>query len=160
EGALVNVEFFDVLGVRPFAGRFFIPEEDIDGRDRVIVLSHGFWRTRLGAAPGVVGSALVLNGTPHVVVGITPPDFEDPRLGGARFGDPQVWRPLGLNGLSQGGGPSRGSSSYTGVARLRQDVAIAAANAELASISRALEAEYPAENRDVGMTAVSLHESI
>jgi putative ABC transport system permease protein len=160
DGALVNVEFFDVLGVRPFAGRFFIAEEDIDGRDRVVVLSHGFWRARFGGDARVVGTAVELNGNAHTIVGIAPADFEDPRLGGARFGEPQVWRPLGMNGLPDGEGPSRSGSSYTAVARLETGVGIAAANAELASLSRALEAEYPEANREVGMTAVSLRESI
>jgi hypothetical protein len=86
DGAEVSSSFFDVLGARPHLGRFFLPAEDIDGNDRVVVLGYGLWRRKFGADAGIIGATLYLNGRPHVVVGIGPAGFEDPMLSGARWG--------------------------------------------------------------------------
>jgi len=160
DGALVSSSFFDVLGVRPYLGRFFLPPEDIDGNDRVVVLGYGLWQRKFGADPAVIGTTLSFNGSPHVVVGIGPPEFEDPMLSGARWGVPQVWRPLGLDGLSDGDMPSRGSHSYTGIARLRAGVALGRARAELEQISQRLEELYPESNTGEGIAPVPLRETI
>jgi putative ABC transport system permease protein len=160
DAAQVDAGFFEVLGVRPFAGRFFLSDEDEDGNDRVVVLSHGYWLRRFGGDGSIVGRTVVLNGTAHTVVGVTPSDFEDPRLSSTSWGAPAFWRPLGFGGVPDSLRPSRGSSSYVAVARLRPDATVAAARAELAALSRQLEGEYPEENEAVGMTAVPLRDSI
>ena len=54
-GALVSADFFDILGIAPAHGRLFLAEEDIDGRDRVVVLQHAFWQRKFGGDPTVVG---------------------------------------------------------------------------------------------------------
>jgi len=160
DAAQVNVEFFRVFGVSPALGRFFLPDEDVDGRDRVVVLSWGFWQRRFGGDPAIVGRAITLNGNPHVVVGVAPRDFEDPRLSGSAWGTPMLWRPLGYDGVSPDRQPSRGSSSFVAVARLNPGVTLERARAELAALSSGLEQQYAAENENVGMTAVSLGDAI
>ena len=160
DAALVSTPFFEVLGVKPALGRFFRPEEDIDGQDRVVVLSHGLWQRKFGGDPTIIGRAIDLNGNPHTVVGVAPRDFEDPKLSGARWGEPALWRPLGFGGISGDQLPSRGSSSYVAIGRLRPGITIEQARARIAAISRQLEEEYPAENAGVGMTVVPLRESI
>jgi putative ABC transport system permease protein len=158
--ALVNVEFFRVFGVEPELGRFFVPEEDIDGRDRVVVLSHGFWQSRLGGDPNVVGRTIELNGNPHTVVGVAGRDFEDPGLAATIIGAPELWRPLGYLGVPLEQQPNRGSSSFSAVARLRPGVTIERARDELDALSAALQREYAEQNDGVGMTAVVLRETI
>ncbi len=73
-GARVSANLFGMLGAFPQLGRTFTQEEDAPGR-QVTVLSHGLWEDRFGADPGIVGSKVLLDGTPYVVVGVMPPDF-------------------------------------------------------------------------------------
>ncbi len=76
-GELVSGNYFDVLGVRPYVGRLFTQEDDrVPGRERVVVLSFGFWQRGFGADPGIVGSVVHLNTTPMIVIGVTPPGFD------------------------------------------------------------------------------------
>ena len=67
--ALVSASFFDVFGIRALHGRTFVDGEDIPGRHRVVVLSHGLWQDRFGADPSVVGRTVVVNGVSGEVIG-------------------------------------------------------------------------------------------
>jgi predicted permease len=76
DGALVSGTFFDVLGLRPAAGRLFTADDDrTPGAHPVVVLTHGFWTRRFAADPKVVGLSMSVNGHPMTVVGIAPPGF-------------------------------------------------------------------------------------
>lgn len=160
DAAQVNASFFDVFGVPAAAGRYFLPLEDEGGHDNVVVLSWGLWQRRYGGDPAMVGSDIILNGNAYTVVGVAPRDFEDPRLSGASWDRPALWRPLGYVGVPEDEQPSRGSTSYVAVARLAPGVTIERAVAELESVSAGLEREFPEENDGVSMTAVPLRESI
>lgn len=160
DAAQVNSSFFEVFGVTPAAGRFFRRDEDVDGQDRVVVLSWGLWQSRWAGDPSIVGTDIDLNGIAHTVVGVAPREFEDPMLSGSSWDSPALWRPLGFEGLPADEQPSRGSSSYVAIARLADGVTLERAVAELESLSRALEAEFPDNNRDVGMTLMPIRESI
>src|SRR5580704_1321677 len=85
--ALVNVNFFDVLGVRPAIGRAFRPGEDQLGSDREVIFSNRFWQRRFGGDPNIVGAAIRLDDVDHVVAGIMPPQFDFPLAA-------EVWTPL------------------------------------------------------------------
>ena len=65
----------DVWGVTPVMGRTFASGEDTPGRDAVIVVSHAFWRNQLSAAQDVVGKIVSIDGRPHTIVGVLPPEF-------------------------------------------------------------------------------------
>ncbi|MDA8017743.1 MAG: ABC transporter permease [Thermoanaerobaculia bacterium] len=159
EGALVNTNYFDLLGGVPAAGRFFLPEEDVDGQDRVVVLEHGFWQLRYGGDPAIVGQTVVLNGRPHTVVGVAPAGFEDPNL--SDDGRPiALWRPLGYLGVTADRLPNRGSSSYVAIGRLAPGVRLEAAQAELATIAEQLEREHPSNNYGRGVVLLSLQEQL
>ena len=77
-GARVTRPFFEVLGVPPALGRGFLPEEDVPGGPRVVVLGHGLWQRRFGGRPDVVGRSITLNGEPYTIVGVAPPGFQYP----------------------------------------------------------------------------------
>src|SRR5215216_4259820 len=82
-GMRVSEGFFRVLGVYPGLGRGFSAEEDQPDGPRVAVISDGLWRRYFGAAPGVIGSLVELNGGNCMIVGVLPPDFRfqsDPDL--------------------------------------------------------------------------------
>jgi predicted permease len=75
-GNIVSGNYFSLLGVRPALGRFFLPEEDRTPLTHpVVVVSHAFWRTRLGADSAAVGRALLVNGRPYTLVGVAPEAF-------------------------------------------------------------------------------------
>ncbi|MEO8452809.1 MAG: ABC transporter permease [Gemmatimonadota bacterium] len=75
-GNMVSGNYFSVLGVRPALGRFFTPEEDRTPLTHpVLVVSHAFWRTRLGGDSGVVGRPVTVNGLRYTIVGVAPPAF-------------------------------------------------------------------------------------
>jgi len=89
-GAQVTRTFFEVFGVRLAHGRGFLPEEDVPGGPRVVVLSHGLWRSRFGGQPQAVGQSLIINGQPHTIVGVAPAGFRHPS-------DAALWTSLQLN---------------------------------------------------------------
>ena len=72
EGAAVTPGFFSLFGVRPLWGRTFLPEEDQLGNSQVAMLSHRLWMRRFGGSPAIVGGKIILEGSPHTVIGILP----------------------------------------------------------------------------------------
>src|SRR5581483_7776210 len=74
-GQSVTTAFFDVLGIRPIAGRTFVADDGHPQPD-VVIVGERFWRTHLGADPHAVGSRLTLDGTPTTIVGIVPASFQ------------------------------------------------------------------------------------
>jgi putative ABC transport system permease protein len=89
-GVRVTHSFFEVLGVPPALGRGFLPEEDVEGGPRVVVLSHGLWQRRFGGDPGVPGRSITLNSELYTIVGVAPPGFQFPA-------EAQLWTPLRLD---------------------------------------------------------------
>jgi predicted permease len=92
-GFRVTQSFFEVLGVQPELGRGFLPEEDVPGGPRVVVLGHELWQRRFGGSPDVVGRSISLGGEPYTVVGIAPRGFRYP-------GVAQLWVPMQLDPAS------------------------------------------------------------
>ena len=74
----VTAGLFPALGVEPEIGRLFRAGEDEPGSERVVILSHGLWRQRFGADPGIIGQELILNDQPTAVVGVMPAGFHHP----------------------------------------------------------------------------------
>ena len=89
-GSLVTGNFFDVLGVTPALGRFFVPEEDVAPvGSAVAVISDGFWRRHFGADPGVAGKQIRLDNRPFTIVGVAPRGFT-----GIDLGRIDMWIPV------------------------------------------------------------------
>lgn len=152
EGAEVTWEFFQVLGVKPAAGRFFLPEDESDTGIAPVVLEHGFWVRRFGADPDIIGRTLTLNDQQYSVVGVTGPGFEDPEL--SKFDHPVIWR-ISPRTFNIAGSP-RGSRQYTGIGRLAPGVSLSRAQAELDTLMRRLEARFPeaATDRRIRLTSL------
>ena len=75
-GELVSGNFFEVLGVRPWAGRFFTQEEDVTpGGHPVAVLSYQFWESRFNKDPNLIGKTILVNNHAVTVLGVAPPGF-------------------------------------------------------------------------------------
>jgi len=133
-GLRVSSDFFAVLGVKPFLGREFMPEEETAGRDRVVILSHGLWERRYGADRGIVGRPIRIDGESSIVVGVMPRGFEFQFLSPTR----ELWVPAGWTH----GDHDRGSNSFIAIARLKPGVAVAKANADIAAIHQQLAQQY------------------
>jgi predicted permease len=82
----VSKQFFDVLGVKPVLGKFFVPEEQQIGAPMAVVISHGLWTRQFGASPSAIGSTLRNGTTPMTVVGVLPAGQEFPA-------DDDIWYP-------------------------------------------------------------------
>ncbi|PYU08811.1 MAG: multidrug ABC transporter substrate-binding protein, partial [Acidobacteria bacterium] len=79
---MVSGTYFSVLGVRPFLGRLFTPDDDsVPSGHPYIVLNYDFWRTRFASDPGIVGKDLLLNNYKMTVVGVAQPGFDGVELG-------------------------------------------------------------------------------
>jgi len=151
-GATVDSGFFDVLGVRPARGRFFIAGEDKPGGDTIVVISYGLWQRKLGGRADVIGKPLMLDARPMTIVGIAPRDFEEPYLTDSTKRI-DVWTTNALD-LAQDAAP-RGSRSFAAIARIRDGVSLAQAGARVATVTARLRQQYP-ESKDHDITLVPL----
>ena len=140
---------FGVLGVQPLLGRSFTAEEATPGNERVVVLSHRLWNTRLGGRADVIGADVRLDGEAFRIVGVMPQAFAFPNA------DIDAWIPFAFT-PEQTTDAHRGQDFSNSIGRLRPGATIEALNAELdAIIQRNLEAgrlQYPAFVQDTGFT--------
>ena len=150
--AVVSGNFFEVLGAAPALGRGFTAEEEVSGKHRVVVLSHGLWQRRFGASPEALGQTLIIGGNPYTVVGVAPPGFKTPVMEKPA----QLWIPTVYN-LTQN---ARRSDYLDVVGRLKRGATIEQARAELSGIAARLAQEYPASNLGWDVKVVPLHERV
>jgi predicted permease len=91
QAAVVSSSYFPMLGLRPYLGRFFGPEEDsVPDRDSVAVLGYGLWQRIYGGDPGILGKTLLINGHSFGIIGIMPPSFHGVEIGGMPN---EIWLP-------------------------------------------------------------------
>jgi predicted permease len=134
-GSTVNANLFDTLGVHPALGRFFSPEQEAQGQDRVIVLSYGFWKEQFGGDPNIVGHTMMLDGMNRQIIGVAPaqvrfPDFET-----------QFWIPISFKAGDRF--DPWAPMDYQAIGRLQDGVMPNLAQAELRSFHREMLALFP-----------------
>jgi putative ABC transport system permease protein len=157
---IVTGNYFEVLGISPAVGSFFVPEEDrAPGANPAAVISYGLWQRRFGGTPGVIGREIRLSQATFTIVGVAPQGF----LGvNAVFG-PDVWLPSNMaeqvQGTAMRGALSdRGKPLFTGLGRLRPGITSAKAESDLRTIAASQAKEYPGPNagHSVALQAVSI----
>jgi putative ABC transport system permease protein len=158
---LVSANYFDLLGIRPAAGRLFRPDEDrIPGGNTVAVLSYPLAQRLFGRPDAAVGRAVNLNGMSYDVVGVAPANFK----GTLTFGDPNVaWVPLSMHaqvfaGIIEQFFNHRRFRIISTFGRLKPGVTDQQAAAELQTVAANLEAAYPGDNRGRGIELAPLSE--
>jgi putative ABC transport system permease protein len=148
-GALVSADFFEVLGVRAMLGRTFAAGDDEPGAPNIVVISEGMWRSRFGADPTAVGRSISIDGEPRTIVGIVH------QLPLRQKGDvyiPLVW--------TERDRAVRGNHNYFVIARLKSGVEVQTAQAEMTTISKRLEQQYPADDKGWGAVVLPLHDDM
>lgn len=151
--SLVTEGFFAALGVQPLIGRLLREGDFRAGGGKVAVIGHGLWQRRFGGDPAIVGRALTLDGEPHVVVGVLPADFDLGLMSSVR--DRELWVPRLLQGWER---TARSSAWWAVVGRLKPEVSLPQAQADMDRVAANLAEEFPATNESVGVTLVPLRE--
>ena len=147
---LASEGFFRVMGADALHGRTFLPEEHQPNAPRAVVLGHGLWQRRFGGDVGLVGRTLLLNGRPHTVVGVMPPEFDYPA-------GRELWAARAVTERER---QDRGSSYWQVVGRLKAGVTAEQARAEMDSIAARLAEEHPQTNAAIKSTVVPLQEQL
>jgi predicted permease len=162
-GHIVTANHFDMLGVRPFIGRMLQPADDRPGAERVVVLSHRMWRSDFGGDPTVVGRTLQLRGQAYTIVGVAPASF----TGAIPIIMPELWLPIAHAEEIEPAGINDNVPSPTGrtrterrgsrwlfvKGRLKPDVTLDAARANVQVLAAQLAAAYPETNRNRRLAA-------
>jgi predicted permease len=149
-GMLVSGNLFPVMGIEPIIGRAFRPDEDqVPGRDAVVVLGASMWQQEFGLDPGVLGQTILINGSPFTVIGVAPPEFTglDQYVRSAFF-VPIMMSARLLNDPKAASLQARDARTLTIKGRLRAGVSGSEAQAELTTIGADLERAYPDTNRN------------
>src|SRR6185369_16196741 len=143
----VSADFFNVLGVKPLLGRTFSPEESKSGGAPVAVVSHGFWQRLLGGRSDLSGTSLRVMDQNVNVIGVMPPEFAFPRTA-------EIWIPRELFP----GEISRSAHNWSVVARLRPNITVEQAYADVSALSKQLKQEYGKDMDAVDFVAVAQQE--
>ncbi len=148
----VTRNLLPLLGVQPFIGRNFTEDDD---RQDTVILSYGLWQRRFAGDPQALGKTINLSGTTFTVIGVTPPWFRFPN---ATF---QLWAPLSMiDRQAPQQAKNRAFRIFSAVARLKPDVTVRQAQAEVRSFSERLAREFPATNEGVTYEVQPLYEQL
>ncbi len=148
DGLRVTAEFFDALAVPALIGRTVRSGEDVAGGPMTAVLSYQFWQQRYGGARDAIGKLLTINGAPHEIVGVMPASFTFP---GARAAELYIAFELDLPRLPAG-------RNLVTVARVKRDVSLQVAQADMERVAAETAAERPALNQGYGASVIPLLE--
>lgn len=146
-GATASASFFTVMGAPPVIGRFFTPEEDRLGADRVVVISEGLWKRRFEQSANVLGTSVNIDGEPYTIIGVAPGGFAE------------VWRLDVWLALGRQADPSnRGSNYLLSFGRLRDGTSVDSARRGLNDLAAQMAKEHPEDKYT--FTARPVHEVI
>src|SRR5271163_4935507 len=160
-GMMVSGNFFHVLGVEPRLGRGFREDEDqVPGRDAVVVLGPAFWKREFASDPAVLGRTIRLNGAPFTVIGVAPETFSGMQI----FEHPDFYVPLAMAGvfstnLQKNFFEDRDDRELGVKARLKPGATLQQARNELDVLAKNFEREYPQVNRSRGATVYTQFEA-
>lgn len=150
--ASVSANFFSVLGVQPQLGRDFRPEEAVQGRHRVVLLSRRTWLHRFGGAADIVGRAVRVDGESHEVIGVLPASFNDWR----HFGDVDLFRPYGFTPADSA---ERAKTTVQLIGRRLPGIPATDAEGRIAAVGNRLAQESPAFNAGTAWRTSLLEET-
>lgn len=145
--------FFTTFGIQPALGRAFTADEQVPGRNRVVILTHSLWQRRFGGDPAILGRTLRLNAEPVEVIGVMPASFEYPLL----WGPVDMWRPVTIPSFIR---DDRHNTFFTAFARLKPGATVEQARAEIDGLMARWAADYPQASAGRGARVVTLQEAV
>jgi putative ABC transport system permease protein len=151
-GVTASGNFFRLLGVKPFLGRDFLPEEEQLGHEQVVILSYNTWQRHYGGDPGIIGKSIALDDKPYTVIGVLPRGFS--LFGTTRQLD--LWVPFAFNRAQL----DREAHSMLVFGRLKRGVPITQAQAEMDTIFAALKKQYPGIDQQDFPRVVRVHDDL
>jgi putative ABC transport system permease protein len=140
QGMRVSAEYFKLLGVSPALGRDFRSEEDRPAKRFVVIISHALWQRRFNSDPQVLGKQLILSDQPFTIVGVMPHGFTD-LLAANFYTAAEVWAPVGYDVTQPFA--CRDCQHLKTIARLKPEVSLAQAQAEMSEIMKVMAREHP-----------------
>jgi putative ABC transport system permease protein len=152
-GIVATGELLPMLGVQPALGRYFTEQEAQAGNAPVVIISHNLWQRSFAADPNILNRNIILDGKSKTVVGVMPPLFKFPL-------DADKTDFISLLDPTSEENQGRGSSYLGIVARLKPEVMLQQAQAEMDSIANELESQYADENTGRGIRLVPMHEDL
>lgn len=156
-GELVTASYFPALGVPPFRGRAFRPEEDaVPGATPVALISESLWRRRFGADPGILERKIQLNETSFAIVGVMPDGFR------GISDHAEVWMPMAMVDplVSPEAWTRRGWRWHEGVGLLKPGATLSQAQAELDTVGAAIAQAHPEDSAGYGARAIALRDEL
>jgi len=152
-GQKFTAGFLEILGVQPLLGRSFLPEEYNQWPDWPLIISHGFWERRFGRDPGVIGRAAPVEGMKQMVIGVMPPGFGLVGTGPQEidYWGPRMWNPGNLESNTHW---------LLVVAKLKEGVTLAQAQAAMGALAENLARDEPARNVGWTVKVEPLHEAM
>lgn len=151
-GVQVSGNFFRMLGVTPILGRDFLPEEETQGHEQVVMLSYALWQSRYGANPQIIGKSILVDYKPYTVIAVLPRNY-------SIFGTNvplDLWLPFAFNRTQL----DRTNHDLIVFARLKDSVSVPQAQAEMETIIASLKKQYPAIDQKNGVRVASFHEEL
>ncbi len=154
---LATTNLFSLLGVNPFKGRTFLPDDGQTGQPRVVVISYDLWQRRFGGDANIVGRKITLDNQPTEIIGVLPPEVGWYVQKSSMISHPpQIWSPWQVsNDLRQ-----RRGRFARAVARLKPGVTLEQAQNEMNVIGARLEQQYPEFNTRWGINVVPLRTQV
>ena len=146
---LASAGFFETLGVRPYLGRTFTLDDEHVESSPSAILTYGAWQRRFGSDPGVIGKTVILDGTGHTIIGVLPRSFH---FAPSQSGD--IWLGLRVRGWRL----RRNALWLHPVGRLTAGVSRERAQAEVATLARQLEGQYPVDDQGLALRLVPLEQ--
>jgi predicted permease len=155
-GQFITADFFRILGTQPVIGRTLLAGEDRVGGPPLVMISAGLWRRKFGHSADVLNKPITLNGEQYTVIGVIPADFSLP-VGNFQAAD--VYVPLGHFDKSALEHREWGLGIHA-IARLKPDVTLAQAKADMDAVSHDLEVAYPEFDKDTTAKLRPLREQV
>lgn len=153
EGDRVSASFFNVLGVQPTLGRAFRPDDNVQGAERVIIISNALWRNRFGADSSIIGKPIRMTDADYTVVGVMPATFENLLSPTWQFLLPIRYQLSDAHAC-------RSCRHLRVVARRKPDMTVAQAERDMKALAAELKRDYPTDYRGSDLLTNALSEDV